>query len=207
MPRSFSAEEKETIRKTLLTRGTELFSLYGLRKCSVEEIARAAGIAKGTFYLFHHSKEEFFFTCMERLEQELQQKEILPLLSGSEPLAEKLENLLLFQFRMADDYPFFRHLFNREEYAALLRALPPERLAAHLEEDNREMELFIKALTGKEVSPGLRGELLNGLFRATVLLNLHREEIGSAIFDEVTALMAHALAAGLARIITEGEHP
>jgi AcrR family transcriptional regulator len=206
MPKTFGPEERETIRRELIIRGTELFSRYGLRKCTIDEIARAAGIAKGTFYLFYPSKEEFFFVCMEQLELTVQTKEILPILTGPEPLQTKLERLLLFQFRMPTDYPFFSHLFNREEYAALMRGLPPERIAAHREEDEREIDQFITALTAGNNNSAVSGKLLNGLFRATVMLNLHREEIGPDIFEEVIGLLAKTLAAGLAGILSKGEN-
>lgn len=39
MLRPFSEEEKERIRKLLLEKGKELFSLYGIKKTSIGEIA------------------------------------------------------------------------------------------------------------------------------------------------------------------------
>lgn len=37
-----------------------LFSRYGLKKTSIEEIAKSAGLGKGTVYLYFRSKEEIF---------------------------------------------------------------------------------------------------------------------------------------------------
>ena len=51
---------KRQIRERLLAAGREFFSRYGLRKTTVEELARKAGIAKGTFYLFFPSKEALY---------------------------------------------------------------------------------------------------------------------------------------------------
>jgi AcrR family transcriptional regulator len=58
----FTKEDRLVIRQSLLQQGRKLFLRYGLRKTSVSELARAAGIAKGTFYHFFDSKEEL---CLE----------------------------------------------------------------------------------------------------------------------------------------------
>jgi len=60
MPRPLTRTEREAIRARLLEAGRELFARHGLRKTTVEELARAAGIAKGTFYLFFRSKEALY---------------------------------------------------------------------------------------------------------------------------------------------------
>ncbi|RPJ03614.1 MAG: TetR/AcrR family transcriptional regulator, partial [Spirochaetaceae bacterium] len=61
MPKGFTEREKELIRKKLYTEGTRLFGQYGVQKTTVDEIAKAAGISKGSFYGFYDSKEELFF--------------------------------------------------------------------------------------------------------------------------------------------------
>jgi len=60
MPRTFTQSEKQVIRDRLLAAGGELFSRYDVRKTTVEGLARRAGIAKGTFYLFFPSKEALY---------------------------------------------------------------------------------------------------------------------------------------------------
>ncbi|RLE27205.1 TetR/AcrR family transcriptional regulator, partial [Candidatus Acetothermia bacterium] len=66
MPRAFTDAERERIRERLLAVGRELFARYGLRKTTVEELARASGIAKGTFYLFFPSKEALYAEVLLR---------------------------------------------------------------------------------------------------------------------------------------------
>lgn len=56
MPKAFSEEEKEWIRERLLQEGEKQFSAYGLRKTNIEELADAAGISKGAFYIFFSPK-------------------------------------------------------------------------------------------------------------------------------------------------------
>ena len=67
MPRIFSEADRGAIRQSLIEAGRESFLRHGLRKTSVEELARSAGIAKGTFYNFFASKEDL---CMAIFDQE-----------------------------------------------------------------------------------------------------------------------------------------
>ena len=66
MPKAFTEQEKELIRKRLLEQGYKQFSAYGLRKTNIEEVASACGISKGAFYLFYPSKEALFMDVVER---------------------------------------------------------------------------------------------------------------------------------------------
>lgn len=59
MPK-FSDREKERIYDKLREEGEQLFVQHGLRKVTVDELSRATGIAKGTFYHFYESKEHLF---------------------------------------------------------------------------------------------------------------------------------------------------
>ena len=47
-------------RGTIIDSAFDLFRHYGYRRTSMEDIARAAGVAKGTLYLYFTSKEELF---------------------------------------------------------------------------------------------------------------------------------------------------
>lgn len=57
---SLSEEQKESQRKKMLAKGKELMFQYGIKKTTVDDIVNACGIAKGTFYLYFKSKEDFF---------------------------------------------------------------------------------------------------------------------------------------------------
>jgi AcrR family transcriptional regulator len=45
----------------------ELFGRYGYRRTSIDDIARQAGIAKGTVYLYVENKESLFRTLSQTL--------------------------------------------------------------------------------------------------------------------------------------------
>jgi len=73
MPRAFTDPERDAIRARLMDAGRELFARRGIRATTVEQLARAAGISKGAFYLFPNivrtglKSTEF---CAKLLEQE-----------------------------------------------------------------------------------------------------------------------------------------
>ena len=64
MPKKYSETEKENIRKTLRREGGTCLSLYGVRRTTVDELVRRAGIPKGTFYLFYEHKEALFLDML-----------------------------------------------------------------------------------------------------------------------------------------------
>ena len=60
-------EAPETKRAAILDAAMKLFSQYGYRRTSIDDIAREAEIAKGTVYLSFKSKEEIFRALCESL--------------------------------------------------------------------------------------------------------------------------------------------
>ena len=60
MPAAQRAPRAEAKREAILAASITLFGRYGYRRTSMEEIAREAGIAKGTVYLYFATKEALF---------------------------------------------------------------------------------------------------------------------------------------------------
>ena len=53
-------------RDAILNAATKSFTRHGFKKTSVDDIARGAGVAKGTVYLACESKEELFYQVVHR---------------------------------------------------------------------------------------------------------------------------------------------
>jgi len=58
-------ELKEKRIKQILTAATDIFARNGFHKASVNDIAKKAGVAKGTVYIYFESKEELFMNLLE----------------------------------------------------------------------------------------------------------------------------------------------
>ena len=65
MPTAFTDDELEHIRSALIQAGIRLSKELGLQKMSVEKLTAAVGIAKGSFYMFFGSKEDFILEVAE----------------------------------------------------------------------------------------------------------------------------------------------
>lgn len=65
-PRAIASEDKEERRQHILDAVEALYLKHPDRMPSVEEVARRAGLAKGTVYLYFPSKEEMLLALHER---------------------------------------------------------------------------------------------------------------------------------------------
>lgn len=63
-------EEKESQQRCLLDVGKKLMLQYGIKKTTIDEIVDLAQIAKGTFYLYFSSKEDFFYKLIVEINQQ-----------------------------------------------------------------------------------------------------------------------------------------
>ena len=66
-----SDTEKQLQKKYLLEVGKNLMLQYGIKKTTVDDIVAEAKIAKGTFYLYFKSKEDFFYQLIASINQTL----------------------------------------------------------------------------------------------------------------------------------------
>jgi AcrR family transcriptional regulator len=63
--------DAESRRAEILDAALQVFGQYGYRRTSMDDVAREAGIAKGTIYLSFTSKEEVFQALSQRLSQRM----------------------------------------------------------------------------------------------------------------------------------------
>ena len=68
---AFTDYETEQLRKALLKETRHCAVTLGMKKTSVEQLTKAVGIAKGSFYKFYESKEMLFFAVLENVHSDL----------------------------------------------------------------------------------------------------------------------------------------
>ena len=68
---AFTDYETEQLRKALLKETRRCAVTLGMKKTSVDQLTKAVGIAKGSFYKFYESKEMLFFAVLEGIHAEL----------------------------------------------------------------------------------------------------------------------------------------
>jgi TetR/AcrR family transcriptional regulator, fatty acid metabolism regulator protein len=85
------------------------FARFGFKKTSVDEIAKAAGVAKGTIYLAAESKEDLFYQALHR-EVRSWVAEVSKTIDPRTPADELLGQMALFGFQKLETSPLVHDL-------------------------------------------------------------------------------------------------
>ncbi len=86
-------------KRAILVGAKRLFIRFGKRKTSVDEIARAAGVGKGTVYFYFKSKEEVWNTIVsEEVEKGI--RRITEALDKVETAREKLRSYIQVRYKV-----------------------------------------------------------------------------------------------------------
>ena len=175
MPKAFTEQEKELIRKRLLEQGYKQFSAYGLRKTNIEELAEASGISKGAFYLFYASKEALFMDVVEQVEQRFRQ-ELFAMVDvpGPSPRA-RLFALLHHAFHRMKTIPLLQFLTG-SDYDLLFRRVPPETFQEHVAHDRAFINELITRCQNAGIPIRVGPEEMISLLYPLVLTILHEDE-------------------------------
>lgn len=198
MPRGFTEQEREQIRARLIEAGREQFGRFGLVKTNVAELARAAGIAKGSFYLFFDSKEELLMTVLVEL-GDAAHAEVLEQLEAVDDDPEALFKRYFFtQVELLEREPLLRMLTDPEVFQRLLRKVPQEQVVAHYQDDLKQAAEMLERWRTWGLMVDLTPEMLEGVGRAVFALYVQREVIGEA-FPEVLRMLLDGLARQVVR--------
>lgn len=191
LPKAYSDQEKEYIRKRLKEEAAKCLAQYGIKRTTVDEIVQRVKIPKGTFYLFYQSKEMLLFEVI--LEQhDLIEEKLWKEISSIDPQdlnAEKLTDIIVGFYQMAGEMPILK-LLNSGEVELLARKLPPEVLEEHLGHDNAMVDRLFASFPIKN---NVDTRALSAAFRAIYFSTLHKEEIGEEYYEEGLRLMVLGL--------------
>lgn len=133
----------------ILDAARDCFSRFGLRKTAMEDIAREAGLSRGTLYRYFPDKEGLYRAVNER-ETRLFLEEVAARTAGPEPFGEKIIRVLLAAVGFLRENPM----------NAAMAATDPEAFAAAISTNGRELlELAVDAVTPMVQEAMERGEL------------------------------------------------
>ena len=102
MPIAFTEEEMTKLRHELILAGIRLSRALGLQRMSVEKITSAVRIAKGSFYIFFDSKEDFILEIADYANRETE-KMLLAALNGRRQMSAH-EFISFFNTYIHSDY-------------------------------------------------------------------------------------------------------
>jgi len=197
MPRAFTPEEREKIESRLIAAGKRLINKAGIRFLVVDDIAREAGISKGSFYSFHPSREEFILAVFESWEKEHRGALIRDAVDGEGSVRETLERFFIGAFRILEKEPGLATL-GVKDIQMIMERLPPERIEAHKAADERALAEAFGGRAGMERFPPTLLSALQGLAPALFAIALHREEFPPESYQATVRLLSEALAARIA---------
>jgi AcrR family transcriptional regulator len=186
MPKAFTDNEREHIKKRLMEEAQSCLKLYGIRKTTVDELVKRVNIPKGTFYLFYDSKELLFYDVLCSVHDELHAdlRHRLGALDG--PVTADQVTELVFGLYRKVEASFLYKFITSGDLELLMRKLPPEIARAHAEKDDFSIERLIS------MAPGITGDnvkTFSAAMRAIFLSMLHKHEIGEEMFDDALRMM------------------
>ncbi|MGN1137158.1 MAG: TetR/AcrR family transcriptional regulator [Oscillospiraceae bacterium] len=184
MPKIFSEEDRESIRKNLLENGRTMLERKSYKDISVAEIAEESGIAKGTFYNFFGSKEEFFYEVM-LLIRDNNRNELLK--TAETPSREVLYKVLYKRYtttKTVYDY------FTPEEMKIIFRRLPEKMQEA----DENSVELAQKLISFCTENKKVNAEVVVNLMNIAASASANREFLIEKHYRETISVLANAIA-------------
>ncbi len=147
----------------ILNATQDLIVRYGIEKITVAEIARAAGVGKGTVYLYFKSKEDIYTTLFSRELARFEKQLLAKLELATDPVAE-LE-LLLVEVGLG--------LLENEFALQMLKHDYLVRLQRYIKYDNGQQNkeiLFLAGVIERGIREGYLREV-NPLVTALVIAN------------------------------------
>jgi len=176
MPKAFSNYEKELIQKRLLEQSFKLFSIYGLKKTNIEEIAESTGISKGAFYSFYGSKEALFMEVIEQAEKHARQEILAAIdLPGTSNRA-RLLTVLKKAYSLFREIPILQFITGGD-YDLLFRRVPAEKLQMHLENDRAFIDELITHCQEAGIPIKVPPEQMIMLLYPLALTIIHEDEL------------------------------
>lgn len=193
MPRAFTADETAAIRSGLKQAAATSFAAHGLRRTTVEDLARAASISKGAFYGFYDSKEALFLALLEDFETAAHDELERAVASDPASVVDVLVDAALDALRT---HPFLTVLMSQDALRVMQTASPQQRQAL-LDRDVRMAERVNQHLTEAGLVLDVPQPVLLGLLRSLVFVGLHRPEIGAPLVEEMRAWLKQSLRTAL----------
>lgn len=171
---AFTDYETEQLRKALLKETRRCAVTLGMKKTSVDQLTKAVGIAKGSFYKFYESKEMLFFAVLEGVHSELYNVADRALSeNGGVPPSERVAKAVLAVCKRLSDTGDM--VFIENDAKLLLQRLPEPVKREHYHDG----EAHIRELLEKHDLVPKRGvSLAAATVRGLILTVSHREQIG-----------------------------
>ena len=183
---AFTDFEFEQLQRALLQETRRCAVTLGMKKTSVEQLTRAVGIAKGSFYKFYESKEMLFFAVLEGIHSELfGVADWVMSDDGGLPPSERAAKAILAVCKRLSETGDM--VFIENDAKLLLQRLPENVKTEHYHDD----ETHIRELLEKyDLAPKGGASLAAAAVRGLILTVSHKTQIG-ALYPQVLETLVH----------------
>src|SRR5690349_19496571 len=191
--------KKEATRAHIIQTAIKIFGKRGLAAPTVEEIAAAAEVGKGTIYNYFATKEEIVVAFMVDLEQRVQAK-TADFTRARGPVERILADFIRFQLRLKEPYRDFVRVFMAQLYTRG-SALAPYFAALQEHIDPPLVELFSSLMARRQVRRNVHLASLIEIFKLLHIgiITIWINEVppyarAMQLLDEEMKLFCHGLA-------------
>ena len=183
---AFTDEQNRLICRNLIREARCCGVTVGMRKTTVEQLANAVGISKGSFYKFFDSKELLFFAMLEDIHTECFAAAQNALQENAALLpADCAAAAILAACRWLSEAKAFVFIENDAEF--LLHRLPEEVKTAHYHDDETHIRTLLEA-GGLQPKGGMA--LAAATVRGLILTVSHQGQFG-ALYPQVLETLVH----------------
>jgi AcrR family transcriptional regulator len=175
-------QKKEKTRAAILTSALHLFTQKGYENTTIEELARTAGIGKGTIYTYFKTKSEIFLAFCEQ-QLEFVYRELADKSDPEAPLLDQLLTMFMGEFNFISQNREFGRILMRE--TVFPKDLTVERSA---ELDDKYIALLVPMFQQAQRRGELRTDieliLVTGHFYALYIMTISGWYMGRLLTDE-----------------------
>ncbi len=192
MPRRSKTDIVSTFRREqILDAARQCFARQGVARTTVDQIARAAGVAKGTVYLYYRSKDAILRHALTEGLVALR-RETVPAIESEAPLEQQLERFFRAMLSYFDRHRAFIELWHSELSAPLRTTARRELGAVYAAQAAAWRRSLTRAARGRRRGPVPAQHAARGLVSLAHGLAIHRLKgwTSSTIEEDV----AHATA-------------
>lgn len=185
-------------RRLILEAATELFTRNGYRNTSIDQVAEAAGIAKGTVYLHFKTKIELLIAATS-VEKYNHLDKFAGVFDERRSAVERLQEWVSAMLLLPQEMPLASKLFQGNELAAIISEIPVELMT-----DSEKLSRAVMGNLLRQVAPH-RGWTDDEIAdRTTVLTSLSL--MGGQLADDRVrrGLSLQRFAGILGRVVTDG---
>ena len=183
MPAIFSEQQKEKLREQLLITGFELLKQFGYRKMTIDDITKKCAIAKGTFYRFFKSKEDFIYELMI-YERDKEKQALLDALDSEGHLSQSaFKNCVKNMFHNSVNV----FSFMTQEEITLLQTSWPEEYLLNVDNDEKTSNWILSFISDQ--SPGLDWRFFANYMKSIAIVEVYKSllnpETADAFLDQL----------------------